>query len=57
MVDKLVDQCIAAMYVLGSTGEGAYADLAVLPDGSELCLYEGEQKIVCAKFNLPWVEQ
>ena len=36
-------------------GDSAYSDLAVLPDGTVLCLYEGKEKIVCARFNLDWV--
>ena len=36
-------------------GPSAYSDLAVLTDGTVLCLYEGDQKIVCARFNLEWV--
>ncbi len=39
------------------SGPSAYSDLAVLPDGTVLCLYEGDQKIVCARFNLEWIEQ
>ncbi len=37
-------------------GLSAYSDLAVLPDGSVLCLYEGDKKIVAARFNLEWLE-
>ncbi len=37
------------------SGDSAYSDLAVLPDGTVLCLYEGNEKIVCARFNLDWV--
>jgi sialidase-1 len=36
-------------------GPSAYSDLAVLPDGDVLCLYEGDQTIVAARFNLPWI--
>ncbi len=36
-------------------GPSAYSDLAVLPDGNVLCLYEADEKIVCARFNLTWV--
>ncbi len=36
-------------------GPSAYSDLAVLADGTVLCLYEGDKKIVCARFNLDWV--
>jgi sialidase-1 len=37
-------------------GPSAYSDLAVLPDGNILCLYEADKKIVCARFNLEWIE-
>jgi len=36
-------------------GPSAYSDLAVLPDGSVICLYEADQSIVAAKFNLDWL--
>jgi sialidase-1 len=36
-------------------GKAAYSDLAVLPDGTVLCLYEADTNIVCARFNLEWV--
>lgn len=36
-------------------GPSAYSDLAVLPDGTVLCLYERKQDIACARFNLEWV--
>jgi sialidase-1 len=36
-------------------GKAAYSDLAVLPDGTVLCLYEADTHIVCARFNLDWV--
>jgi sialidase-1 len=36
-------------------GPSAYSDLAVLPDGRVLCLYEADQSISCARFNLEWV--
>lgn len=36
-------------------GPSAYSDLAVLPDGSIICLYEGLDTIVAARFNLEWV--
>jgi sialidase-1 len=36
-------------------GPSAYSDLAALPDGTILCLYERDQKIVAARFNLEWV--
>ena len=35
-------------------GTSAYSDLAVLADGTVLCLYEA-RKIVCARFNLDWL--
>ena len=37
-------------------GPSAYSDLAVLPDGMVLCLYEGDKAIVGARFNLEWIE-
>lgn len=37
-------------------GNSAYSDLAVLPNGDVLCLYEADTKIVCARFNLDWLE-
>ena len=36
-------------------GPSAYSDLAVLPDGKVLCLYEADKAIVCARFNLEWI--
>jgi sialidase-1 len=36
-------------------GPSAYSDLAVLPSGTVLCLYEAETHIVCARFNLEWI--
>jgi sialidase-1 len=38
-------------------GPSAYSDLAVLPEGDVLCLYEADQSIVCARFNLEWITQ
>lgn len=38
------------------SGPSAYSDLAVLPDGAILCLYEGNRDIQIARFNLEWVE-
>lgn len=35
-------------------GPSAYSDLAVLPDGTVVCLYEGDKTITCARFNLAW---
>jgi sialidase-1 len=37
-------------------GPSAYSDLAILPDGTILCLYEGNKKIVSARFNVEWIE-
>ena len=36
-------------------GPSAYSDLAVLPDGRILCLYEADNRIVAARFGLDWV--
>lgn len=36
-------------------GKAAYSDLAVLPDGTVLCLYEMADSIACARFNLEWI--
>lgn len=36
-------------------GKAAYSDLAVLPDGTVLCLYEAGNSMDCARFNLEWV--
>lgn len=33
----------------------AYSDLAVLPDGTVLCLWETKNDIQCARFNLDWI--
>lgn len=38
-------------------GPSAYSDLAVLPDGTVLCLYEAKSDIVCSRFNLEWLAQ
>lgn len=38
-------------------GKAAYSDLAVLPDGTVLFLYEADTSIDCARFNLEWVTQ
>jgi sialidase-1 len=38
-------------------GNSAYSDLAVLPDGTVLCLYEGKADIVVARFTLDWLTQ
>jgi sialidase-1 len=38
-------------------GPSAYSDLAVLPDGAVLCLYEKDTSIVCARFHLDWITQ
>ena len=37
------------------SGPSAYSDLAVLPDGDVLCLYEGDNAIIAARFNLEWI--
>lgn len=37
------------------SGPSAYSDLAVLPDGTVLCLYETKSDIVCARFTLAWI--
>jgi len=36
-------------------GPSAYSDLAVLPDGTVLCLYEGKADVQVARFNLEWL--
>lgn len=36
-------------------GPSAYSDLAVLPDGTVLCLYSKNSDIVVARFNLTWL--
>lgn len=36
-------------------GPSAYSDLAVLADGTVLCLYEAGPSIACARFPLEWV--
>lgn len=38
-------------------GKSAYSDLAVLPDGTVLCLYERADAITCARFNLEWINR
>jgi sialidase-1 len=38
-------------------GKAAYSDLAVLPDGTVLCLFERGNSIACARFNLEWLQQ
>lgn len=37
-------------------GPSAYSDLAVLTDGTVLCLYERGTSIVCSRFGLDWAE-
>lgn len=37
------------------SGPSAYSDLAVLPDGTILCLYEAENTMLCARFDLDWL--
>ena len=36
-------------------GPSAYSDLAVLPDGTVLCLYERGDRLTVARFNLEWL--
>jgi sialidase-1 len=36
-------------------GPSAYSDLALLPTGEVLCLYESKDSIVCARFGLDWL--
>jgi sialidase-1 len=36
-------------------GPSAYSDLAVLADGTVVCLYEGDNRITAARFNLEWL--
>ena len=36
-------------------GPSAYSDLAVLTDGTVLCLWETKNDIQCARFNLEWI--
>lgn len=36
-------------------GPSAYSDLAVLPYGTVICLYEADQSIACARFDLEWI--
>ncbi len=38
-------------------GPSAYSDLAVLSDGTVLCFYETDSKIVVARFGLEWLHQ
>lgn len=38
-------------------GKSAYSDLAVLADGTVLCLYECADSIDCARFDLEWLGQ
>jgi len=47
-------------WVLNKTlehGKSAYSDLAVLADGTVLCLYERADSIDCARFDLKWLGQ
>lgn len=37
------------------SGSSAYSDLAVLPDGAVICLYEAKSDIIAAQFNLDWI--
>jgi sialidase-1 len=38
-------------------GPSAYSDLAVLPDGTVLCLYERGEDIVAGRFNIEWLTE
>lgn len=38
-------------------GPSAYSDLAVLPDGHIICVFEGNNTISVAKFDLSWITQ
>ncbi len=38
-------------------GRSAYSDLAVLPDGTVLCLYEKPGYLSLSRFNLSWLSQ
>jgi sialidase-1 len=38
-------------------GSSAYSDLAVLEDGTVLCLHERGDAMDCARFNLAWLHQ
>ena len=38
-------------------GPSAYSDLAILPSGEVLCLYERGSSITCAKFSLDWLRE
>ena len=38
------------------SGPSAYSDLAVLSDGTVVCLYEGDKTINSARFNLEWIK-
>lgn len=38
-------------------GPSAYSDLAVLPDGRVVCLFERANSIDCASFSLQWLSQ
>jgi sialidase-1 len=38
-------------------GPSAYSDLAVLPDGTVVCLYEKGSDIISARFNLEWISR
>ena len=37
------------------SGPSAYSDLATLPDGTLLCLFEADTHITCANFNIEWI--
>lgn len=38
-------------------GSSAYSDLAVLKDGTALCIYERGNKLTVARFNLEWLKE
>jgi sialidase-1 len=38
-------------------GSSAYSDLAFLPDGSVMCVYERGDRITAAKFDLDWLKK
>ncbi len=38
-----------------TSGPSAYSDMAVLKDGSVACLYEDNEGLTFARFNLPWL--
>ena len=54
---RAVVECDAefAMKVTLDAGPSAYSELAVLPDGTVLCLWETKSDIQCVRFNLEWI--